>query len=48
MNTDISLDKFDVIEVNKAFVAQFLVVQKDLGIDLNKINGDVIALGKFI
>ena len=43
-----SLDKVDVIEVNEAFAAQFLAVQKDLGLDLNKtnINGGAIALGK--
>lgn len=45
-----SLDKVDVIEVNEAFAAQFLAVQKDLGLDLNKtnINGGAIALGKYI
>jgi len=44
--TGISLDKIDVIEVNEAFAAQFLAVQKDLGLDLNKtnINGGAIAL----
>lgn len=48
--TGISLDKIDVIEVNEAFAAQFLAVQKDLGLDLNKtnINGGAIALGIFI
>lgn len=44
--TGVSLDKVDVIEVNEAFAAQFLAVQKDLGLDLNKtnINGGAIAL----
>ena len=43
----VPLDKVDVIEVNEAFAAQFLAVQKELGLDLNKtnVNGGAIALG---
>jgi len=44
--TGVSLGEVDVIEVNEAFAAQFLAVQKDLGLDINKtnINGGAIAL----
>ena len=36
-----------VIEVNEAFAAQYLAVEKDLGLDRNKVNvnGGAIALG---
>lgn len=45
--TGITLDKADVIEVNEAFAAQFLSVQKELELDLTKtnLNGGAIALG---
>jgi len=41
------LDDVDVIEVNEAFAAQFLAVQKELNLDLNKtnVNGGAIAIG---
>ena len=37
----------DVIQVNEAFAAQFLAVQKILGLDLEKtnVNGGAIAVG---
>lgn len=43
----ISLDQVDFVDVNEAFAAQFLAVQKDLGLDMNKtnVNGGAIALG---
>lgn len=43
----LSLQDIDVTEVNEAFASQFLSVQKDLGLDINKtnVNGGAIALG---
>ena len=43
----ITLDDVDLIEVNEAFAAQYLAVEKDLGLDRNKVNvnGGAIALG---
>ena len=43
----IFLNDVDLIEVNEAFAAQFLAVQKELGLDLNKtnVNGGAIAIG---
>lgn len=43
----LSLHDIDVTEVNEAFASQFLSVQKDLGLDINKtnVNGGAIALG---
>jgi len=43
----ITLDEVDLIEVNEAFAAQYLAVEKDLGLDRNKVNvnGGAIALG---
>ena len=43
----IPLSDVDVVEVNEAFAAQFLSVQKELGLDMNKtnVNGGAIALG---
>ena len=43
----LSLDKMDMIEVNEAFAAQFLSVQKELGLPNDKTNmfGGAIALG---
>lgn len=37
----------DVLQVNEAFAAQFLSVQKVLGLDLDKtnVNGGAIAVG---
>lgn len=45
--TGLSLDQIDVIEANEAFAAQFLAVQKELNMSLEKTNpnGGGIALG---
>jgi acetyl-CoA acyltransferase 2 len=45
--TGLSLDGIDLIEVNEAFAAQYLAVEKELGLDRNKVNvnGGAIALG---
>jgi acetyl-CoA acetyltransferase family protein len=45
--TGLTLDDIDLIEVNEAFAAQYLAVEKDLGLDRNKVNvnGGAIALG---
>jgi acetyl-CoA acetyltransferase family protein len=42
-----SLDYMDLIEVNEAFAAQYLAVEKELGLDRDKVNvnGGAIALG---
>ena len=41
------LDHLDLIEVNEAFAAQYLAVEKELGLDREKVNvnGGAIALG---
>jgi acetyl-CoA acetyltransferase family protein len=43
----LNLDYIDLIEVNEAFAAQYLAVEKELGLDRNKVNvnGGAIALG---
>src|SRR4051794_19132133 len=43
----LTLDYIDLIEVNEAFAAQYLAVEKDLGLDREKVNvnGGAIALG---
>jgi len=43
----LSLDYIDLIEVNDAFAAQYLAVEKELGLDREKVNvnGGAIALG---
>jgi acetyl-CoA acetyltransferase family protein len=43
----LTLDYIDLIEVNEAFAAQYLAVEKELGLDRNKVNvnGGAIALG---
>lgn len=43
----LSLNDIDLIEVNEAFAAQYLAVEKELGIDreLANVNGGAIALG---
>ena len=45
--TGLSLDDFDVVELNEAFAAQVLAVLKDLPIPMEKlnVNGGAIALG---
>jgi acetyl-CoA acetyltransferase family protein len=42
-----TLDHIDLIEVNEAFAAQYLAVERELGLDREKVNvnGGAIALG---
>jgi acetyl-CoA acetyltransferase family protein len=44
---NLKLDDIDLIEVNEAFAAQYLAVEKELGLDRDKVNvnGGAIALG---
>jgi acetyl-CoA acetyltransferase family protein len=44
---DMTLDQLDRVEVNEAFSAQYLAVEKDLGLDREKTNvhGGAISLG---
>src|SRR5512146_2005741 len=43
----LKLDDIDLVEVNEAFAAQYLGVERELGLDRNKVNvnGGAIALG---
>lgn len=43
----LTLDQIDLIEVNEAFAGQYLAVEKELGLDRDKVNvnGGAIALG---
>jgi len=43
----VTLNDIDLIEVNEAFAAQYLAVEKDLGLDRERVNvnGGAIALG---
>jgi acetyl-CoA acetyltransferase family protein len=43
----LKLDDMDLIEVNEAFAAQYLAVEKEMGLDREKanVNGGAIALG---
>jgi acetyl-CoA acetyltransferase family protein len=43
----LTLDDIDLIEINEAFAAQYLAVEKELGLDREKVNvnGGAIALG---
>ncbi len=43
----LKLDDIDLIEVNEAFAAQYLAVEKEMGLDRDKVNvnGGAIALG---
>ncbi len=43
----LSLKEIDLIEVNEAFAAQYLAVERDLGLDRDRVNvnGGAIALG---
>jgi acetyl-CoA acetyltransferase family protein len=43
----LTLEDIDLVEVNEAFAAQYLAVEKDLGLDRNRcnVNGGAIALG---
>lgn len=44
---ELTLDDMDLIEVNEAFASQYLAVEKELGLDRDKVNvnGGAIALG---
>jgi acetyl-CoA acetyltransferase family protein len=44
---ELSIDEIDLIEVNEAFAAQYLAVEKDLGLNRERVNpnGGAIALG---
>jgi acetyl-CoA acyltransferase 2 len=44
---NLSLDQMDLVEVNEAFAAQYLAVEKELGLVREKtnVNGGAIALG---
>jgi len=44
---DLKLSDIDLIEVNEAFAAQYLAVEKELGLDRSRtnVNGGAIALG---
>jgi acetyl-CoA acetyltransferase family protein len=46
-NKKVTLDDIDLFEINEAFAAQYLAVEKDLGLDREKVNvnGGAIALG---
>ena len=43
----LSLNEIDLVEVNEAFAAQYLAVEKELGLDRSRtnVNGGAIALG---
>jgi acetyl-CoA C-acetyltransferase len=43
----LTLDDVDLVEINEAFAAQYLAVEKELGLDREKVNvnGGAIALG---
>jgi acetyl-CoA C-acetyltransferase len=43
----LSLDKIDRFEINEAFAAQYLAVERELGLDRNRVNvnGGAIAIG---
>jgi acetyl-CoA C-acetyltransferase len=44
---DLTLDKLDRVEVNEAFAAQYLAVERELELDREKtnVNGGAISLG---
>ena len=44
---NLSIEEMDLVEVNEAFAAQYLAVEKELGLDREKtnVNGGAIALG---
>lgn len=46
-NAGLSLSEIDLVEVNEAFAAQYLAVEKELGLDRSRtnVNGGAIALG---
>ena len=45
--TNLTLEDIDLFEINEAFAAQYLAVEKELGLDRTKVNvnGGAIALG---
>jgi len=45
--TGLSIDDIDLFEINEAFAAQYLAVERELGLDREKanVNGGAIALG---
>jgi acetyl-CoA acetyltransferase family protein len=45
--TNLTLDDIDLFEINEAFAAQYLAVEKELGLDRTRVNvnGGAIALG---
>jgi len=45
--TGLKLDQIDLVDINEAFAPQWLAVQKELGLDLERsnVNGGAIALG---
>jgi acetyl-CoA acetyltransferase family protein len=47
LKAGLSLNDMDLVEVNEAFAAQYLTVEKELGLDRNRtnVNGGAIALG---
>ncbi len=47
LNAGLSLDDVDLIEINEAFAAQYLAVERELGLDRARVNvnGGAIALG---
>ncbi|MGM0555106.1 MAG: thiolase family protein [Myxococcota bacterium] len=44
---DMSLDEMELVEVNEAFAAQYLAVEKELGLDrdITNVNGGGVSLG---
>ena len=44
---NLTIEDMDIVEVNEAFAAQYLAVEKELGLDRSKtnVNGGAIALG---
>ena len=47
LKADLNLEDMDLIEINEAFAAQYLSVEKELRLDRRKtnVNGGAIALG---
>lgn len=47
MRANLTVADLDLVEINEAFAAQYLAVEKELGLDRNKtnVNGGAIALG---
>jgi acetyl-CoA acetyltransferase len=45
--TNLALDDIELFEINEAFAAQYLAVEKELGLDRARVNvnGGAIALG---